>query len=270
MLTQYSAVCEEVARRCGQVLVAMRGKSAVQEKGPKDLVTEADFASQEVARTVIQHAFPTHRFVGEETLPAAAGNAPVATAEDYCWIVDPLDGTLNFVRELPNYAVSVALRHGPHVLVGGVYDPVLDEYFAAARGGGATLNGRRLATARCRQLSHALVAASLPNEVPRDSPDVRRFIEVMHRSQAIRRLGSAALNLCYVAAGRLDAYWATCVKVWDVAAGQLIVREAGGHITHPDGTDFALDRPQLVAAATPALHGELMEVLRASVLRPPR
>jgi myo-inositol-1(or 4)-monophosphatase len=180
-----------------------------------------------------------------------------------------LDGTLNYVRELPNYAVSVALRRGPDILVGGVYDPVLDEYFAAAQGHGATLNGRRLATATCTQLAQALVAASLPTEVPRDSPDVRRFIEVMHRAQAIRRLGSAALNLCYVAAGRLDAYWATCVKVWDVAAGQLIVREAGGHLTHPDGTDFTLDRPQLVAAATAALHRELVEVLRTSVLRRP-
>ncbi len=267
MVTRYVAVCEEVARRCGQVLLAMQGRSAVQEKGPKDLVTEADFASQEVARSVLREAFPAHRFVGEETLPLSpAGGSSAHASEDYCWIVDPLDGTLNFVRGLPNYAVSVALRHGPDILVGGVYDPVLDEYFAAARGQGATLNGQRLAPARCRQLSQALVAASLPTEIPRDSPDVRCFIEVMHQAQSIRRLGSAALNLCYVAAGRLDAYWATCVKIWDVAAGQLIVREAGGQLTRPDGSDFAIDRPQLVAAATAPLHRELVEVLRTSVL----
>jgi myo-inositol-1(or 4)-monophosphatase len=223
-----------------------------------------------VARKLIREAFPEHGFVGEETVPASqVAEPPSRTPGECCWIVDPLDGTLNYVRELPNYAVSVALRRGQEILVGGVYDPELDEYFAAAQGQGATLNGRRLATATCTQLAHALVAASLPTEVPRDSPDVRRFIEVMHRAQAIRRLGSAALNLCYVAAGRLDAYWATCVKVWDVAAGQLIVREAGGHLTHPDGTEFTLDRPQLVAAATAPLHGELVEVLRTSVLRRP-
>jgi myo-inositol-1(or 4)-monophosphatase len=110
-------------------------------------------------------------------------------------------------------------------------------------------------------VEEALIAASLPTEIPRSSLEVLQFLEVMHSAQAIRRLGSAALNLCYVAAGRLDAYWATCVKVWDVAAGQLIVREAGGCLTHPDGTPFDLDRPQFVAAGTRPLHGQLMEVL---------
>jgi myo-inositol-1(or 4)-monophosphatase len=162
----------------------------------------------------------------------------------------------------------VALRRGSEVLVGTVYDPVLDECYSAAAGKGSFLNGVPIQASCCERIEQALVAASLPTDVPRNSPDVLRFIEVMHRSQAVRRLGSAALSLCYVASGRLDAYWATCVKVWDVAAGQLIVREAGGSLTHPDGTPFDLDRPQFVAAATPQLHGQLLDLLARAVEQP--
>ena len=134
-------------------------------------------------------------------------------------------------------------------------------------GGGALLNGRPIHVSDCEHVDQALIAASLPTVVPRNSPEVGRFIEVMHSAQAIRRLGSAALSLCYVACGRLDAYWATCVKVWDVAAGQLIVREAGGTLSGPEGTPFELDRPQFVTAATPQLHGQLLEVLRCAAGR---
>ena len=159
-------------------------------------------------------------------------------------------------------------RRGSEILVGTVYDPVLDECYSAAAGHGAFLNGVPIQPVGCQVMEQALVAASLPTEVPRNSPEVSRFIEVLHGSQAIRRLGSAALSLCYVASGRLDAYWATCVKVWDVAAGQLIVREAGGVLTHPDGTPFQLDRPQFVAAATPQLHSRLSKLLAQSVEEP--
>jgi myo-inositol-1(or 4)-monophosphatase len=260
-MPEYATFCERVARRCGGVLLEMRGTSAVHEKAPKDVVTDADFASQEVARQLIFDAFPHHDFLGEEDVVDRRGGSDGSAKSEFCWIVDPLDGTLNYVRQLPNYAVSVALRRGDEILVGAVYDPVLDECFAASAGGGATLNGAAIRASSCQQLARALVAASLPAEVPRDSPDVRCFVEMIHAAQAVRRLGSAALNLCYVASGRLDAYWATCVKVWDVAAGQLIVREAGGMLTHLDGTPFSLDRPQLVAAATPSLHREVQQVL---------
>lgn len=258
-------VCQHVARRCGRLLIAMRGTIQPTQKAPKDLVTEADFASQKLARELIAEAFPEHRFVGEED-DQPGGTVPrLADMADYCWIVDPLDGTLNYVRQLPNYCVSVALARAGEVLVGTVYDPVLDECFWAEKGGGAFLNGTAITPSHCRQMDQALVAASLPADVPRNSPEVIRFIEVMHHSQAIRRLGSAALSLCYVACGRLDAYWATCVKAWDVAAGQLLVAEAGGTLTRPDGTPFRLDRPQFAAAGTAELHQRLVDCLTHAV-----
>jgi myo-inositol-1(or 4)-monophosphatase len=263
MTMQFGEVCQQVARACGRVLLEMRGTISARAKAPKDVVTEADFASQEVARRLIMNVFPDHRFIGEENCGQSPGraNAPAGGTSEYCWIVDPLDGTLNYVRQLPNYCVSVALRRGDSILAGTVYDPVLDECFSAEAGQGATLNGVSVRTSRCERIEQALVAASLPTEVPRDSPEVRRFLEVMHSAQAIRRLGSAALTLCYVATGRLDAYWATSVQVWDVAAGQLIVREAGGALTGSEGKPLDLDRPQIVTAATPQLHQELLKVL---------
>ena len=268
-MTDFMAVGQQVARECGRVLLEMRGSINPQVKAPKDLVTEADYRSQETARWILHDAFPAHRFLGEEDTADMPDAPPAATGpdSDYCWIVDPLDGTLNYVRQLPNYCVSVALRHGQQVLMGVVYDPIQDECFSAELGGGALLNGRPIHVSDCEHVDQALIAASLPTVVPRNSPEVGRFIEVMHSAQAIRRLGSAALSLCYVACGRLDAYWATCVKVWDVAAGQLIVREAGGTLSGPEGTPFELDRPQFVTAATPQLHGQLLEVLRCAAGR---
>lgn len=257
----YLDVCQHVARSCGRLLLEMRGSIQPTQKAPKDLVTQADFASQKLARELIARSFPEHRFVGEEDdQPGLAAPRPAEMA-DYCWIVDPLDGTLNYVRQMPNYGVSVALAQAGEVLVGTVYDPVLDECFSAERGCGAYLNGTPIKPSQCRQLDQALVAASLPADVPRNAPEVSQFIEVMHQAQAIRRLGSAALSLCYVACGRLDAYWATCVKAWDVAAGQLLVRESGGTLTRPDGTPFRLDRPQFVAAGTPELQLRLLDCL---------
>ena len=254
-MTRFMDVCQEAARAGGQVLRDMRGQIHAREKAPKDLVTEADIASQEVIRQVLARAFPEHDFLGEEGPPyraaGAAGGGGGAT--QYCWVVDPLDGTLNYVRQLPNYSVSVALRRGHEVLCGTVYDPILDECFSAESGQGATLNGIPIRSSHCTRVEQALIAASLPVDIPRGSSEVSRFIEVMHSAQSIRRLGSAALSLCYLAQGRLDAYWAMCVKIWDVAAGQLIVREAGGVISGPTGGTFDLDDPRFVAAATQPL-----------------
>ena len=246
------------------MLLDLRGHVNPREKAPKDLVTEADFASQEAIYSIVSQAFPDHGFVGEEG-PAPVrkeASAPQPEDPEYCWVVDPLDGTLNYVHQLPNYSVSVALRRGGQVVCGTVFDPVLQECFCAEWGQGATLNGHPIRPSTCEQMDRALVAASLPVDIPRDSLEIARFIEVMHTAQSIRRLGSAALNLCYLAMGRLDAYWAMCVKTWDVAAGQLIVCEAGGTVTRPDGSPFELDRPQFVAAATGQLHSELIDVLR--------
>src|SRR5262249_35943039 len=162
------------------------------------------------------------------------------------WIVDPLDGTTNYVHRIPEYAVSLALERGGEVLVGCVFHPLAGECYTAARGGGAFLNGQRLRASGVVGLSQAVVAASFPPKVTSDSPALADFARVILTCQSIRRTGSAALNLCYVAAGRFDAYWAHETKTWDVAAGSLLVREAGGVITAIDGSPFSVDRPQFI------------------------
>jgi myo-inositol-1(or 4)-monophosphatase len=146
-------------------------------------------------------------------------------------------------------------------MLGVVFDPVRDELFWATRGGGAFLNGSAIRSSGVRQLDQALLAASFAARVPRNSPEISRFIEVLHHCQAIRRFGSAALNLCYVAAGRLDGYWATSAKTWDVAAGVLCIEEAGGTVTGINGQPFRLKQPHLATAATGTLHQDLLELL---------
>lgn len=252
-------VCEQAARAGGQELLRWRGKFTAQEKGPKDLVTEADLASQRVIREIILDAYPTHQFVGEED-----DHAPNhGTDEAYEWIVDPLDGTCNYVHGLPAYAVSIALTRDSQVIAGVVYDPVAQECFAAEQGQGTTLNGARVRVSTCQTLGQALVASSFPAQVERDSPEIQRFTDVLIQSQALRRWGSAALNMSYVACGRLDAYWATSVKKWDVAAGYLLIAEAGGIITRLDGSPFVLEDPKFVASAGDSLHAELAKVLQS-------
>ncbi|MCO6454292.1 MAG: inositol monophosphatase [Pirellulaceae bacterium] len=262
-MSEFLQVAEQAARAAGRVLRDLSGRVQIREKGPKDLVTEADLAAQRVIRDILLGAFPGHQFLGEEDLPETDG--PRERPGDYCWVVDPLDGTTNYSHQLPQYSVSIALVRNDQVQVGLVYDPSLDEVFSAEAGRGAALNGVPIQTSRCQHLAAALVAASFSANVPRGSTEIARFVEVLHSAQALRRMGSAALNLCYLAAGRLDAYWATSVKSWDVAAGWLLVREAGGMVTGVDGGPFDWRQPHFAAASTPALHGELLEVLlRAS------
>lgn len=255
-MAEFLEVCEEAARRAADVLGSWQGRVTAREKAPADLVTEADVAAQECIREVVQSAFPAHEFIGEE-----GGNTGPAQESPYRWIVDPLDGTTNFVHGLRQFSVSVALAHGANILCGTVYDPSSDECFTAAAGGGAFLNGVPIRVSGESRLADALVSASFPSRVTRDHPLIQEFIQVLTTSQAIRRMGSSALNLSYLAAGRFDAYWANHVKMWDVAAGILLVREAGGVVTGPTGEPFDIDHPRFVAAATNQLHGELLRVL---------
>lgn len=261
-MTDYLVVCEQAARLGGEVLLQWKGRIAVREKAPRDLVTEADVASQTAIREFLAQEFPDHDFLGEETIYDEQG-APVLMERrsEFCWIVDPLDGTTNYVHQLRSYGVSIALERRGKIIAGVVFDPELNECYSAAEGKGAFVNGDRIRASDCQRLDQALVAASLPARVPRGSPEVQRLVEVIHECQGLRRLGSAALNLCYVAQGRLDAYWATSVSLWDIAAGMLIVREAGGILTAPDGGDVRFERPKFIAAATPTLHRELKAIL---------
>lgn len=268
-MSHYLEVARSAARQAGTRLQSMRGQVRIREKGPRDLVTEADLEAQRIIRRALLDAFPDHAFLGEEQEGDDAAAAPSGTAlaeADYCWVVDPLDGTTNFAHQLPMYAVSIALRRGGDLVAGVVYDPSLDEMYHGAEEAPAMLNDQPLATSACVELPEALVAASFSANVPRGSIEIKRFVEVMHGCQAVRRMGSAALNLCYLAAGRLDAYWACSVKTWDVAAGVLLVRRAGGVVTNLHGGPLDLDRPAFVAAATPELHAQMLETLaRAEV-----
>ena len=252
----YAKTCEEAARAGGAVLLDWAGRFGVREKGPSDLVTEADLASQEVIRSHLLGAYPDHGFLGEELAECLLPECP------FRWIVDPLDGTTNYVHQMPQYSVSVALEGHGKLLAGTVFDPVANECFTAAAGEGAFLNGRRLRVSGVKQLSQALVSASFPANVQRGAREINDFVEVLLKAQALRRMGSSALNLSYVAAGRFDAYWATETKTWDVAAGFLLVQEAGGVVSNLEGGPYDLARPRFVAAANSQLQHELLTMLR--------
>jgi myo-inositol-1(or 4)-monophosphatase len=256
-IDDWRATCEAAARAGGQELLARRGKFKTRKKGVRDLVTDADLASQDAIRRIISAQYPDHAFLGEEQ-----GISEVAPdADQLTWIVDPLDGTTNYVHGYPNFAVSVAIARENDVFAGVIYDPLRDQCFAAAAGKGAWCNGVPLKTSDVTAVSEALVAVSLPADVHRDSADLMDFIEAAQVTQAVRRSGSAALNLAHVANGALDAFWATQIHAWDVAAGVLLIREAGGIVTGRGGQLFDIWNPHFLAAAGPQLHREMLEVL---------
>lgn len=256
ILDDYLCVCEEAARTGGRIVQDWVGKFDVRKKGPADLVTQADFASQEAVRHAVLGAFPEHSLLGEETSPDQA-----AVRTEYRWIVDPLDGTTNFVHGVPHYCISLALERNGVLQVGAVYDPVMDECFSAAAGQGARLNGQPIRTSEVTDIAEALAAVGFPPKIEADAPDLLVFTKMLNRCQAIRRTGSSALNLCYLAAGRYDMYWSYATKIWDVAAGVLIVREAGGAVTSPTGGEFILEEASFLAAANPKLLTQLQAVV---------
>lgn len=263
-MSDFLPICVEAARAAGRVLLDWQTRFSIREKGKNDLVTEADVAAQELIRDIVLKAFPDHDFLGEEEAAdwKAKGLPMPPRRSAFRWIVDPLDGTANYVHGMPAYAVSIALERDGDVLCGCVLDPTSSECYTAVNDRGAQLNGKPIRVSRCQGLATAMVAVSFPPNVPRGSIEIARFVEVLHAAQSVRRLGSAALNLCYIGAGRLDSYWATSVSAWDVAAGVLIVREAGGIVTDIAGTPLDIERPELVAASSPELHAEVMQILR--------
>jgi myo-inositol-1(or 4)-monophosphatase len=250
-------ICEAAARAGGRELIAWRGRFKTREKGAADYVTDADLASQAAIREVIAARFSDHDFIGEEQPPESFPNR----GDQMNWIVDPLDGTTNYVHDLPFYAVSVAVARGSELLAGVIYDPIADKCFASAAGQGAWCDGARLKSSAAKQVGEALVAVSLPARVHADAPDLLDFIAATQVCQGVRRTGSAALNLANVASGALDAFWATHIHPWDVAAGVLLVREAGGVVTGRDGREFNLWKPHFIAAASRELHGDLLKSL---------
>jgi len=257
-LTRFAEICEKAVRRAGRVLLDKLGRVSVREKGQADLVTDADFASQEAVREVVFSALPGHVVIGEEDSWVSGASG---LDSEYCWVVDPLDGTTNYVHQVPHFCVSLALLHAGKPVVGAVFHPTADECFTAVRGQGAYLNRKPAHCSVVGRLSEALAAIGFPAVVRPDSPDLKVFIEAVQACQSIRRTGSAALNLAYVAAGRFDACWSFSTKAWDAAAGVLLVEEAGGVVTSPDGGPFVPEQGYFLAAANLQLHRALREVI---------
>lgn len=261
-MPDYLKTCEEAARQAGTTLLDWMGKTSVRYKGRADMVTEADLAAQEVVRKIVLGAFPDHSLLGEEdVLPRAS-----AGRTEFRWIVDPLDGTTNFVHGVPHFAVSLALEQNGELLAGTIFDPMLDECFTAAAGQGARLNGRPIHVSRVTTLADALGGTGFPAALRNDSPDLLTFLEAIFCCQGVRRTGSAALNFCYLAAGRFDVIWNFGTKIWDVAAGTLLVREAGGIVTAPDGSPFVLEDARYVAA-NPTLHSQAQAMVARAIKR---
>jgi myo-inositol-1(or 4)-monophosphatase len=259
MLSSYLSVCEEAARSAGKILLGMLGTTSIRhKKNPRDLVTEADVAAQKIIETMVLGAFPDHRFLGEE---GSLASSNLDSNSEFCWIVDPLDGTTNFVHGVPLFGPSIALVHGKDVLCGVFYNPMTEEFFSAAKGQGAFLNGKPMKTSIWQTLGEALIAVSFPTQLSDDSPDLTAFMKTVPICQSFRRTGSTALNIAYVAAGRFDATWAFACHPWDVAAGIILAQESGGIITKPDGSpiDFS-DPTPFCATANETLHQQLMKI----------
>ncbi len=248
---------ERLARQAGDLL--RRGYEQDHQVGYKDvidLVTEMDHSSEAMILAEIQRLFPGHQIVSEEI-----GLVPGSEADQ--WYVDPLDGTVNYAHGIPFFSVSIAYAHDGIMNLGAVYDPMRDEMFAAGRGGGARCNGRRLHASQATELQRSLLVTGFPYDTwstPRNNLEYfGRFAMI---TQGVRRFGSAALDLCYVGAGRFDGYWELSLNPWDVAAGGLIAAEAGAAITNLDGQNDYLTPPCSLLAAAPGLHGKMLAILK--------
>lgn len=247
-----------IAREAGRLLLDGFGKKQqITHKGRIDLVTAADLAAEQLIKERISAQFPEHQILAEETgLSERAGERP-----EYRWIVDPLDGTTNFAHGYPCFAVSIAAERAGEIVCGVVFDPVHDELYTAERGAGAHLNGSRIEVSETAGLSQAMLCTGFPYDVKTNpSNNLDHFKNFVTRAQAVRRDGSAALDLCYTACGRFDGFWELGLKSWDTAAGALVLIEAGGRITGFDGSPFSVYR-QHVCASNGRIHEEMVEVL---------
>ena len=250
----------QTALEAGRVLADKFGRALqVSNKGDIDLVTEADVAAERLIVERIRSDHPRHAILTEESGDVAeAGGADA----EYKWIIDPLDGTTNYAHGYPVFCVSVALEHEGKVVIGVVYDPTRDELFAAERGEGATLNGRRARVSETAELNRALICTGFPYDVRERGDFARHFRDFIMRAQSVRRDGAAALDLAYVATGRFEGFYEEGLRPWDVAAGVLLVEEAGGRVTHYDGSPFRIYAPP-IAASNGLVHDAMLAVLQA-------
>jgi myo-inositol-1(or 4)-monophosphatase len=243
----------EIAREAGTMLSQFFTRRIGYElKGEFDLVTEADRASEKLIVERLRSRFPSHDIMAEE----GGGHD---TGSEYCWYVDPLDGTTNFAHGFPFFNVTLALERGGRMVAGVVFDPMRNEMFSAERGGGAYLNGKRIHVSRCGAVEDSLVATGFPSRRRHDNINVHFYYQLGMLSHGVRRAGAAALDLAYVACGRLDAFWEFGLKPWDQAAGILLVEEAGGRCSDMYGGQTLLTSPTLLAD-NGAIHEEMLRL----------
>jgi myo-inositol-1(or 4)-monophosphatase len=245
-----------MARGAGEILRAGYGKRIqISHKGTIDLVTEIDRQSEQYLLNEINHRFPQHHIMSEES-----GEIP---GEECClWYIDPLDGTVNYAHQVPVFTVSIAFQQDGVLQFGVVYDPLRDELFSAERGKGARLNGEVIAVSKTTDLDRSLLSTGFAYDI-RTHPEknLDHFARFSLRCQGIRRLGSAALDLCYVACGRYEGFWELRLNAWDIAAGALIAEQAGALVTDIHGSKDYLAPPQSILAANPGLHNAMLHVL---------
>lgn len=262
MMHPYVNIAVRAARRAGSLIVRhleQLDREKIFEKGLNDLVTVVDRAAEEAIIETIQAAYPHHGILGEET-----GHHP--GDDDFLWIIDPLDGTMNYVHGFPQFAVSIGIEHRGQIEHGVIYDPLSQDLYTATRGSGAQLNGRRIRVSERNGLPGTLIGTSFPfHNRETDSLDnhLKPFKTIFSQCADVRRTGSAALNLAYTACGRLDGFWESGLKEWDMAAGILLVREAGGFVTDFDGENHFLEKGHIIAGSR-KVHADILRILQES------
>lgn len=255
MYTEMQKIAVSACRKAGRLLKEnLGGARSIEYKGAVDLVTEMDRASEEVILREILSAFPDHGILTEESAEALS-SSPVR------WIIDPIDGTTNYAHGFPVFCISIALEVSGTVVYGCVYNPMLDELFTAHKGGGAFLNGVPIHVSSTRHLNSSLLATGFPYDIrTSETTNLEHFAAFAKRAQAIRRAGSAALDLAYTACGRFDGFWEIKLKPWDVAAAALLVTEAGGQITDFRGAAFSIHGNECLAS-NGIIHNEMLGLL---------
>ena len=254
MIKESLEIAVEIAREAGKVLrEEMERPPTIAYKGDFDLVTQADRRSEQVIVSRLQQRFPGHTVAAEEGTGKNTGS-------EYVWHVDPLDGTTNFAHAYPCFCVSMALARKDELLLGVIFNPIYQELFAAARGEGATFNGKKISCSKITALKSSLLCTGFPNHNREANPNFHYYWDFTLRSHGVRRDGSAALDLAYVAMGRFDSFWEYGLNPWDVAAGIILVEEAGGRITDMQGKPYNLGGPSILAS-NGLSHGEMVQVV---------
>ena len=247
----------QTARDAGRILAERMGRVQISNKGDIDLVTESDLASEKLIIDRINSHYPRHSILAEESGEAVARDGQ----SEWKWIIDPLDGTTNYSHGYPCFCVSIGVERAGRIEFGVVYDPLRDETFAAERGHGATLNERRIRVSSIEKLNSAMLCTGFPYDVRERPYFARHFSNFTLEAQAVRRDGSAALDLAYVACGRFDGFWEDGLSPWDIAAGVLLIEEAGGRVSDFSGQRLDIYSPQ-VLVSNGLVHESMIRILK--------